>query len=81
MRRAIVLAAVFAFSFVASTQAATRCTDPKTHKFITCPAPAPAPAPARVTPASNTTSHAPHCTKGKVCGNTCIAQTAVCHAH
>jgi len=77
MRRAIVLAAVFAFSLAATAQAATQCRDPKTHRFVACPRPA------TVTPASNatSTSHPPHCTKGKVCGNTCIAATAVCHAH
>jgi hypothetical protein len=72
MKRVLMMAAILALS-ASSVSAATKCTDPKTHKFIKCPPPAASPA----APASS--SHAPHCTKGVPCGNTCIAKGKVCH--
>lgn len=37
-----------------------------------------APTPAGSVPASSSTG-APHCSKGKPCGNSCIAENKVCH--
>jgi hypothetical protein len=56
------------------------CKDPKTHKFIKCPAAAAAPMSSSSAAApSSSASHPPHCTTGKVCGNSCIAKDKVCH--
>jgi hypothetical protein len=73
MRRVLMLAAILALS-ASSVSAATKCTDPKTHKFIKCPPPAAAQS------SAPTGGHkAPHCTTGVPCGNSCIAKGKVCH--
>ncbi len=71
MIRTVALALALALA-ANSVSAATKCTDPKTHKFIKCP-------PAAAAVSSAPASHAPHCVKGKVCGNTCIAMNKQCH--
>ncbi|HXQ12863.1 MAG TPA: hypothetical protein VN805_17865 [Caulobacteraceae bacterium] len=73
MKRVLMMAAILALS-ASSVSAATKCTDPKTHKFIKCPPPAASSA----APASSS-SHAPHCTTGVPCGHSCIAKGKVCH--
>jgi hypothetical protein len=75
MKRVLIVVAILALG-ASSVSAATKCTDPKTHKFIKCPPPATSSAP----PASSS-SHAPHCTTGVPCGNSCIAKGKVCHKH
>ena len=46
MRRALIAGLLLSFSLVAvSADAATHCVDPKTKKFITCPATKPPPKP------------------------------------
>ena len=59
-----ILTIAFALAMIAGAADAKSCRDAK-GKFITCPAAAAAPA--------------KHCTKGKLCGNTCIKATDVCH--
>ena len=79
------LAAFTAFALVLAiaggADAAAKCKDPKTGKFIKCPPAAAAPAaPAgAAAPAAAAAGKPPHCVKGKVCGNACIAVTKVCH--
>ena len=73
-----------ALAIAGGADAAARCKDPKTGKFIKCP-----PAAASTVTTTKTTtsaaaagapaSHPPHCVKGKLCGNACIAVTKVCH--
>jgi hypothetical protein len=72
MFRVIALVSVMAFAFSAANAAAP-CKDPMTGKFIMCPPPAAA------TTTTTTTGSPPHCVKGKLCGNSCIAQNKVCH--
>jgi hypothetical protein len=74
MQKMLVLAAVAALA-LASVADAKQCKDTTTGKFIKCPPPAAAPA----ATSSATGKAAPHCTKGKPCGNTCIKTTDVCH--
>jgi hypothetical protein len=90
-----ILALAIALSLSAGGAYAAQCKDPATGKFIKCPpaaaAPAAAPAPAAkpaAKPASTTTATSsskpatgghPNCTKGKPCGNSCIAKDKVCH--
>ena len=91
MKHVLALAAVLALS--AGAAHAKSCKDPTTHKFIKCSAAtAPASMPTPSAPASTSapmiskapgqeaqTGGAPHCTKGKVCGHSCIAMTKGCH--
>jgi hypothetical protein len=74
MHKMLVLAAVAALA-LASAADAKQCKDTKTGKFIKCPPTAAAPA----TTGAATGKAAPHCTKGKPCGNACIKTTDVCH--
>jgi hypothetical protein len=75
--RTLILAVTMAFAF-ASMADASACKDPKTGKFMKCPAPAAATAaPAATAPAAK--AGGPHCVKGKACGNSCIAVSKVCH--
>jgi hypothetical protein len=77
MHRIVFLAAIL--SMVATTTYAARCTDPTTHKFIKCPpATAPAASPASLGAPVMAGGH-PQCKKGKVCGNSCIAVSKMCH--
>jgi hypothetical protein len=70
MPRLLLFAACFAL-VAGGADAATQCKDPKTGKFIACPATgAAAPASAG--------SH-PHCSTGVPCGNSCIAKGKTCH--
>ena len=87
MRNTMILAAIAALAFT-SVADAKSCKDAK-GKFIKCPAAAAAPAkpatmPAKpaaaaATPMAVKTSGAPHCTKGKPCGKSCIKMSDVCH--
>ena len=74
MKRVLMMAVILAFA-AGSASAATKCTDPKTHKFIKCPPPPPVSS----APALSTGKHPPHCTTGVPCGNACIAKGKVCH--
>jgi hypothetical protein len=83
MKRVIALAA--AFVMLAGAANAAPCKDAK-GKFIKCSAVAASSAPATTpamspVPASTSSAgkHPPHCTTGKVCGNSCIAKSKVCH--
>jgi hypothetical protein len=67
MHRALTLAIILALS--AGGAYAKSCKDPKTGKFIACPAAS--------SPAATGTK--PHCTTGVPCGNSCIAKGKVCH--
>ncbi len=87
MNRVLLLAAVAALGF-ASGASAKSCKD-AAGKFTKCPTAAAAPmaAPATETaPATGgmmssapATGGHPHCSKGKACGNSCIAKDKVCH--
>jgi len=74
MQKVLVLAAVAALA-LASAADAKQCKDPTTGKFVKCPPPSAAPA----TTGATMGKAAPHCTKGKPCGNACIKATDVCH--
>ncbi|MDQ2861078.1 MAG: hypothetical protein M3Y27_12485 [Acidobacteriota bacterium] len=77
MNRILTLAMILALG--ASAADAKACKDPATGKFMKCPAAATAPA-ATPTPAPMAAkAGAPHCVKGKACGNSCIAMSKVCH--
>jgi hypothetical protein len=81
--RILILAATMAFAF-ASMADASSCKDPKTGKFIKCPAAAAAPAATASSAKSMATPSAtagkkPVCKKGVACGNSCIAVGKVCH--
>jgi hypothetical protein len=82
MNRIVALAIVLALG--ASTANAAACKDPKTGKFIKCPAAAAAAA-ATASAAKGTAAPAatagkkPVCKKGVACGNSCIAVGKVCH--
>jgi hypothetical protein len=71
MKRFLMLAALLALA--AGAADAKSCKDPTTHKFIKCPAASSS------GPAMSSTKPAKNCVKGKLCGNTCIAKTDVCH--
>ena len=80
MTKLLTVALAVAMIAAGAADAATKCKDPKTGKFIKCPPAATAPAkPAATTSAVATGKKPPHCTKGKLCGNTCIKATDVCH--
>jgi hypothetical protein len=79
----LIVACAFALAAAGAADAKS-CKDPKTGKFVTCPAAAAAPgtaASAAATPAAATAASggAPHCKTGKPCGNSCIAKDKVCH--
>jgi hypothetical protein len=76
MKRFLMLAAVLAMT--AGVADAKSCKDSTTHKFIKCPAAVASSAPAMSSMASSS-KKPPHCVKGKVCGDSCIAKTDVCH--
>ena len=79
MKRILMIAVILAMG--AGVADAKSCKDPTTHKFIKCPTVAAAPA-APSTMSSmkpSSTSKAPHCVKGKACGNSCIAVKDICH--
>ena len=76
----LILALTLALALAGAADAAQKCKDPKTGKFIKCPPAAAAMTTAAKPTATTTTSAtAKHCTKGKACGNTCIKATDVCH--
>jgi hypothetical protein len=64
MRKLLILAAVAAFAFTSAADAASQCKDPKTGKFIKCPAAAAAPAKPASKPASTTTATSASTTSG-----------------
>ena len=51
---------------------------PKAAASTPAPTPMQSPAPTS-SPAAMATGGAPHCTKGKVCGHSCIAPDKICH--
>ena len=82
MKRIIMLAAILALA--AGAADAKSCKDPKTGKFVTCPAaassaPSSLMSSAKPTPGNCKGGKAPHCTKGKPCGCGCIAVSDTCH--
>jgi hypothetical protein len=80
LMRTFILTAALVLAF-GSAAIAAPCKDPKTGKLIKCPpaAAAPAATPAATAAPAPATGKAPHCVKGKVCGNSCIAVSKVCH--
>lgn len=93
MKHVLAIAAVLALGSGPANAKSARCTDATTHRFVKCPATSGAPVPipiptppansapmmSRAPTASASTGGAPHCTKGKVCGHSCIALDKVCH--
>jgi hypothetical protein len=82
MRNALILAALAALAFTSIAEAKS-CKDAKGH-FVKCPTAAAASAmaanePATAPKAAAAARGAPHCTKGKPCGKSCIAVDKVCH--
>jgi hypothetical protein len=71
----------FALTMIAGAADAKSCKDPTTGKWVKCPAAAATTTTTTTTSTAATTStnKAPHCTKGKPCGNSCIKATDVCH--
>jgi hypothetical protein len=65
MRKTLALAATLALALSTGAMAKEQCHDSRTGRFMKCPPPH--------------ASHAMHCSKGKACGDSCIARDKVCH--
>lgn len=77
MHRVVTLAIVLALG--SGTAYAKSCKDAATGQIVQCPAPMLKGARDGGQPSTRSNDSRPHCLKGKICGNACIARAKICH--